>query len=146
MTRSCHSCEQNAADSLPPREEIWRSEHWRVAHAFDTALPGWLVVLATRHVVALDELPVAAAAELGLLLQRLTSAIRAVTGCEKTYVMMLGEAEGFSHLHIHVVPRVPDQPAELRGPRVFGLLGVAEVDQVNEEERDALAHRLRSHL
>lgn len=143
---SCLPCDQNAAVSLPPREEVWRSAHWRVAHAFDTALPGWLVVLATRHVVALDELVPEAAGELGRLLHRLTAALRATTGCEKTYVMMLGEAEGFSHLHVHVVPRMPGLPEELCGPRVFGLLGVDEADQVSPADRDALAHRLRELL
>jgi diadenosine tetraphosphate (Ap4A) HIT family hydrolase len=146
VTQPCLTCDQNAAESLPPREEIWRNEHWRVAHAFDTALPGWLVVLARRHVVALDELDSDAASELGRLLHQLTAALRAVTGCEKTYVMMLGEAEGFSHLHVHVVPRMPDLPEDLRGPRVFGLLGVEEEDRVTTDARDAVARALQRHL
>jgi diadenosine tetraphosphate (Ap4A) HIT family hydrolase len=142
----CLTCRHNSSIDQPIRDRIWRSEHWRVAHAFDTALPGWLVVLSRRHVVALDELEPEAAAELGPLLQRLTAALRATTGCEKTYVMMLGEAEGFSHLHLHVVPRMPDHPEDSRGARVFDLLGVDEEIRVCADARDTLAQRLQTHL
>lgn len=143
---ACVICTHNSAEVLPPREQVWRSEDWRVAHSFDTALRGWLVVMSSRHVSAFDELDQAATQELGTLLRELTAALRATTGCEKTYVMMLGEADGFSHLHIHVVPRMPDQPEEFRGPRVFGLLNVDEADRVSAEERDALARELQLHL
>ena len=99
-----------------------------------------------RHVAALDELDPTAAQELGLLLHSLSSALRATTGCEKTYVMSFGEAEGFSHLHVHVVPRMADHPEELRGPWVFGLLGADEADQVSVQDRDVLARELRAQL
>jgi hypothetical protein len=46
-----------------------------------------------------------------------------VTGCEKTYVALFAEAEGFRHVHFHVTPRHADLDRGLRGPRVFGLLG-----------------------
>ncbi len=36
--------------------------------------------------------------------------------------MLYAEAEGFAHLHVHLVPRMPDQPEERRGPAVFGYL------------------------
>ena len=77
---------------------------WRVAHAFGTSLPGWLVVVPRRHVIALDELTAGEAADLGPLLRALTAAMRAVLGCGKTYVALFAEAEGFEHVHFHVVP------------------------------------------
>lgn len=42
-----------------------------------------------------------------------------MTGCQKTYVMLFTEAEGIAHLHVHVVPRMPDQPEDRRGPDVL---------------------------
>ena len=47
-----------------------------------------------------------------------------MVGCEKTYVALFAEAEGFSHVHFHVVPRMADLDPSLHGPRVFQLLGV----------------------
>ncbi|HTZ24987.1 MAG TPA: HIT family protein [Streptosporangiaceae bacterium] len=106
---------------LPPRERIYLGAHWRVAHASGTAQPGWLVVLPRRHVIALDELSRAEAAALGPVLRAATSALREVTGCAKTYVALFAEAEGFGHVHFHVIPRHADLDPQLRGPRIFAL-------------------------
>jgi diadenosine tetraphosphate (Ap4A) HIT family hydrolase len=73
-------------------------------------------------------------------------ALESVTGCVKTYLMQFSEAEGFSHLHLHLVPRMADQPESARGPRVFTYLGADEHRRVAEAERDAIALRLRAAL
>lgn len=122
------------------------TDHWRVAHAFDSSLPGWLVLLPTRHVTAFTELSVDAADELGGLVRRLSVSLERVTGCVKTYLMQFSEAEGFSHLHLHLVPRMADQPEDARGPRVFTYLGADERHRIPEPERDAVALRLRAAL
>lgn len=146
MTSGCYSCRQEDAAERPDREWAWASDNWRVAHAFDSALAGWLVLLPRRHVEALDELTVEEAAELGPLLRGLTAALRAETGAVKTYAILLAEAEGYAHLHVHVVPRLADQPADRRGPRIFGYLGAESADRVPVGEQDALARRLRARL
>jgi diadenosine tetraphosphate (Ap4A) HIT family hydrolase len=146
LVDDCFSCRNTADPAAPPRERVWRTEHWRVAHAVDSALPGWLVVLPVEHVTSLDRLAPEAAAELGGLLRDLTAALVRVTACLKTYVMLLAEAEGFSHLHFHVVPRASDLPEDLRGPRIFGLLGADEDHRVPEDEQDAVARSIRSVL
>jgi diadenosine tetraphosphate (Ap4A) HIT family hydrolase len=139
LADDCFSCSQEAAADLPPRERVVVTDHWRVAHAFDTSLPGWLVVAPRRHLLDLAELHPDAAAELGPLLTDLTRALQRTTGCMKTYVILLAEAEGFAHLHFHVVPRMPDQPADERGPRIFARLGRPEAERVPAPERDRLA-------
>jgi diadenosine tetraphosphate (Ap4A) HIT family hydrolase len=70
-------------------------------------------------------------------------------GATKAYVMFFAEAEGFEHLHVHVVPRMPDQPASERGPNIFSRLGgsvqlgAPELDRVSTVLRDELADVLR---
>jgi len=64
----------------------------------------------------------------------------------KTYVMLFAEAEGFGHLHVHLVPRMPNQPPESRGPAVFRHLGAGVEARVPDAEMDAVAHRLVAHL
>jgi diadenosine tetraphosphate (Ap4A) HIT family hydrolase len=149
MTRDpdCYSCRNDprAAD-LPPRERIAFDEHWRVAHATGTALPGWLVLVPRRHVTAIAELTGAEAAGLGAWQVRLSRALHAVTGCEKTYVAQFAEAAGFGHVHFHIVPRSPDLPSELRGPRVFQALGRGEEEAVPAERMDELALELMAEL
>lgn len=83
----CFCCEQETAVDLPARERVYVGDGWRVAHAFDTSMPGWLVALPRRHVTAMAELTDAEGAELGVLLVRLGRALERVTGCSKTYVM-----------------------------------------------------------
>jgi diadenosine tetraphosphate (Ap4A) HIT family hydrolase len=137
---TCLSCVNSAAPvDLPPRERVYVGPRWRVAHAFGTSLPGWLVMVPRRHVIALDELTAAEAADLGPLLRALTAAMRAVLGCSKTYVALFAEAEGFEHVHFHVVPRRPDLDLGLRGPRVFGHLGGDPAGHVSAEVMDQVA-------
>jgi diadenosine tetraphosphate (Ap4A) HIT family hydrolase len=106
-----------------------------------------LVVLPRRHVIALDELTAEEAADLGPLLRALTAALREVLGCSKTYVALFAEAEGFAHVHFHVVPRSPDLDQSLRGPRVFGLLGGDPAgylpDQVMDQAAASIGQALR---
>lgn len=144
--KACLSCRQEAAADLPPRERVLHTQHWRVAHAFDSGLPGWLVLLPTRHVVALDQLTEDEVVELGPILRELTAALRVVVGCQKTYVMLFAEAEGFEHLHFHVVPKMPDQPETLRGPRIFGMLGQPLSARVPTERMDEIAVAIGEHL
>ena len=142
----CFSCDVDGRPDPPPRERVWVSTHWRVAHAFNSALPGWLVMLPRRHVTAIAELGPDEAAELGPLLADLSRALGVVTGCVKTYVLQLAEAEGFSHVHFHVVPRAAEMPDDIRGPRVFSLLGGLEGEWVADDEQDRLALALAAEL
>ena len=145
-SKGCYNCQVNAQPDRTPRDDVVSTRHWRVAHAFDTDLPGWLILLPTSHITSIAALAPEAASELGPLLRDLSIALTAETGCLKTYVMQFSEAEGFAHLHFHLVPRMLDQPAEHRGPMVFAHLGHPESNRVTESARDALALRLRSRL
>lgn len=140
--RECISCIANVRPDLPPRDRVYASPRWRVAHAFGTSLPGWLVMIPRRHILALDELTLEESAELGPLLSDLTAALRQVLQCGKTYVALFSEAEGFEHLHFHVIPRSPDLNAAVLGPRVFGLLGGDPALHVPDFTRDQIAASL----
>lgn len=135
----CLSCDQYARlTELPPRDRIYLGTHWRLAHAW-SALPGWLVLISLRHVLDLAHLNHAEAAELGLILQQTSEALRVVTGCLKTYVMLFGEQPGFEHLHVHVVPRMADFEKRQLGSGVFEFLKQPEREWVPAEARDRLS-------
>jgi diadenosine tetraphosphate (Ap4A) HIT family hydrolase len=144
LRQGCYSCDQQAAPTLPPREDVVHTDHWRIAHAFNSTLPGWLVVLPTRHVLSFTDLSAAAADEMGGLVRRMSAALEQVTGCVKTYLMQFSEAEGFSHLHLHLVPRLPDQPHDARGPAVFSFMAADEGQWLPETRRDEVALALRA--
>lgn len=145
-TADCYSCSQETeAGKLPPRENIAADEHWRVAHAIGCALEGWLVLLPRRHVTSISELTDAEAQTLGVWQVRISRALHQVLGCQKTYIAQFAEAKGFSHVHFHVVPRSPDLPEELRGPRIFQLM-LPDRPPVTEQRMDEIARELHHHL
>lgn len=141
----CKTCELIARRDLgesPLWDNILRTDHWDVVHAYNTSLPGWLVLVARRHIEAIGELTDEEAAELGVLLRRVSAILREVTGCVKTYVMQFAEAEGHSHVHFHIVPRMADQPAERHSVGIFGYLGVPEEERVSDERMNGIAKRV----
>ena len=142
----CFACRNTAASDLPVRERILQTAHWRVVHAVGTGLPGWLVVVPTVYVTALADLEHAAAAELGTVLRDVSDALHAVVECVKTYVVLFAEAEGFGHVHFHVIPRMADQPDELRGPRIFQMLGLPPEASVADGEMERIGVTLRGKL
>jgi len=146
---TCKTCELIAArdaGTAPPWDRIIRTPHWDVVHAYDTSLPGWLVLVARRHIEALDALTEDEAAELGQLIRQVSAALRAVTGCAKTYVVQFAEAREHPHVHVHVVPRMPNQPRNRRGVRVFRYLGVPKRRRVSEATMNRIAAEIRTVL
>jgi diadenosine tetraphosphate (Ap4A) HIT family hydrolase len=143
---TCRACERLASSSPPPRDRVATTGRWQVAHAFNANLEGWCVALPTRHVESLDELDDQETEELGPLLRGVTAALRATVGCEKTYVLLLAESEGFHHVHFHVVPRGAALAPEFVGPRIFGMLNNPEKDVVATERMDELALGIRANL
>ena len=143
---TCDLVRRRDEGQAPLWDRIQRTAHWDLVHSYNTSLPGWLVLVARRHVAAIDELSDAEAAELGVLLRRVSAALRAVTGCAKTYVVQFAEQAEHPHVHFHVIPRMTDQPAERRGPGVFGYLGVPEAERVGEEQMNAIAAAIREFL
>lgn len=146
---NCHSCERIALRDSGDAEfwdNIFRSQYWDVVHSYNTSLPGWLVIIARRHIEAIDELTEEEAIELGLLIRNLSIALRSVTNCAKTYVVQFAEAAEHPHVHFHVVPRMADQPANRRGRKIFRCLGVPEEQQVSEESMNRMAEQIRPYL
>lgn len=85
--------------------------------AEDAAVPGWMIVAPVRHVEQWDGLSPREQADLGTLIGQVSEALRAETDAEKVYVSVF--AEVLAHLHVHVIARTADVPAEIRGPRIF---------------------------
>lgn len=143
---TCELVNRRDAGDVPLWDCIRRAQFWDLVHSYNTALPGWLVLVARRHVEAIDELTDDEAIELGRLVRRASIALREVTGCIKTYVIQFAEHEDHPHVHFHIVPRMADQPEDRRSVRVFGYLGVPEEERVSEDRMNEIAARVQSIL
>ncbi|MHB8629680.1 MAG: HIT family protein [Aggregatilineales bacterium] len=145
----CHTCELIArrnSGSAPLWDNIYRTPYWDVVHSFNTTLLGWLVLIARRHIAAVDEMTEAEAVELGQMIRRVSIALKEAIGCAKTYVIQFAEAAGHQHVHFHVVARMADLPEDFRGPLVFRYLGVPEDKRVSEAAMNELAVKVRQSL
>ena len=145
----CRTCElivRRDANSAPLWDCIYRTPLWDVVHSYDTALPGWLVLVARRHIESLDQLTDPEAVELGQLIHRTSFALKEVTGCVKTYVIQFAEKPEHSHVHFHIIPRMADQPENRHSIQVFGYLGVPEEERVSQEVMNIIAAKVRERL
>lgn len=144
--RGCLVCASNeGTERISPGPVIHRGDFWQIEHAYPTSLLGWLVIVLRRHAEALHELTGSEAAELGVLQRDVASALREELDCSKEYAFCLGEAPGFSHLHVHLVPRAPNLKESRRGIGIFGYLDGPE-DPVPAGEVGAFCERLATVL
>ncbi|SRR5258707_14262126 len=145
----CSTCDlirRRDANLAPLWDNIYRTQYWDVAHCNSTDLYGWLVLVARRHIAALDELTEDEAIEQGSLIRQLSIILKEFTGCLKTYVIQFAEHPDHQHVHFHIVPRMSDLPADQRGPGIFKHLGVPAEQRVSETAMNALALEIRRHL
>jgi len=117
-----------------------------VAHCYETALPGWLILIVRRHIESLDELTDSEAVELGRLITNISSALKEVTGCVKTYVLQFAESPQHPHVHFHIIPRMADLPENRRSIQIFRLLGVPEEERVGPDVMNSIALKVRKKL
>ena len=147
--KNCKTCELIArrdAGTAPLWDSIYRTRFWDVVHSYNTALPGWLVLVARRHIEAIDELTDEEAIELGVLLMQVSRALKEITGCLKTYVILFAEQAEHPHAHFHIIPRMADQPENRLGTKIFQYLGVSEEERVSEENMNEIALKVRKIL
>jgi diadenosine tetraphosphate (Ap4A) HIT family hydrolase len=146
ICKTCELIERRNQGAAPLWDCIYRTPFWDVAHCFDTALLGWLVLVARRHIASLDELTDPEAVELGRLIHHISSALKEVTGCVKTYALLFAEKPEHQHVHFHMIPRMADLPEEYRGTQISKYSGVPEEERVTPEAMNAIALKIRERL
>jgi diadenosine tetraphosphate (Ap4A) HIT family hydrolase len=144
--KSCQMLSLRDSGDAPLWDNIYRSSHWDLVHNYNTSLPGWLVVVARRHVASIAELTPAEAVELGRLLPLISQALQKAVGCQKTYVVQFTDHPQHPHVHVHVIPITADVPAERRGPGIFTYIGVAEKERVSEAAMNEIAAKIHDVL
>jgi diadenosine tetraphosphate (Ap4A) HIT family hydrolase len=145
----CGTCRANRGELAAPGGVVYEDRLWRAEHAIEPIpMVGWLVLKPLRHVESFADLTPEEAAAFGSIAHRLSGAMTRVLGAVKVYLCLFAEAEGFTHIHVHLIPRLPDVPRERRGPRVFEHLREA-IEQGNRgdvAEAARVAAAIRSAL
>ena len=107
---------------------------------------GWICIVTRRHIEAIDELTQIESLELGDLLRKVSIALKEIVKCSKTYVIQMAEAEGYNHVHFHVIPRMANLSEDYRSINIFKLCVVSERDRVSEELMNKFAIQMRRFL
>jgi histidine triad (HIT) family protein len=102
---------------------------------------GYVRAETKRHVPSFAELTQTEAQALGLLITRLSRALKCCTGADHVYVFFYGDH--VPHLHLHIFARYPGTPEEYWRERVGEWYGSPKG---GTEEITALCDRLRSSL
>ena len=95
-----------------PEEEplggyLHEDEHWYAYHApAERSVPGQIFVVSQRHFLDFAEMTTEEAASYGLILRRLTTAIKRAVQAERVYALVT--LEGIPHFHVWLIPRGPD--------------------------------------
>ncbi|HRQ42118.1 MAG TPA: HIT domain-containing protein [Chloroflexota bacterium] len=97
-------------------DEVLYVGHVQLPEGKAGAYLGHLMVEPKRHAPGLDDLTDREAQALGLMVTRLSRALKVSEGAEHVYALVLGDH--VAHPHIHLVPRYPGAPREYWGVRV----------------------------
>lgn len=151
---NCILCRGASADAELRRVEVWRDELWRLTASLVAEVPGFCYLEPVRHVPHITDLEGREAATFGVVLSRVSAALKQATGAELVYVYVFGG--GIPHLHVHLAPHTEgDALSEqmVRGPLVERRLpnGLTEYvsetfPPLREAEQRATAARVRDVL
>ncbi len=142
----CFVCRKHRGDVTIPGGAIYEDDliyagHAQIREGQTTAYLGYLMVEPKRHAPHLFDLTDVEAQALGLLIIRLSRALRDSEKAEHVYSFVIGDL--VPHVHIHVVPRYPGAPREYWGVRVDEW---PDAPHGGPDEMAAVCERLRTCL
>ena len=141
----CLSCKSLSGEKrISPGDIIYENASWQVEHAYPTGLACWLVIVLKEHKEAMHELSSCQSYDLISIIRRVTPILKKLTGCQKEYVLILGEAPGHQHLHVHIIPRAEDIPDEFKGVNIFQYLKVPQSQTIPGTEIQKLCLSLKN--
>jgi diadenosine tetraphosphate (Ap4A) HIT family hydrolase len=108
ITNGCLLCHVEEADLFFGRQRVWEDEYWRLSVVLRGAVVGFAHLEPHRHIPFITDLDGGEAATLGLVLARVSAALRVATAADKVYVYVFGDR--IPHLHFNLAPHMPDSP------------------------------------
>ena len=103
---TCTFCRIAAGDE--PAFRVWQDDAVCAFLDLRPLFPGHVLVVPTRHIATLADLPAEAIGPFFTFVQRIEAAVRAACAAQGTFVAMNNVvSQSVPHLHVHVVPRNP---------------------------------------
>jgi diadenosine tetraphosphate (Ap4A) HIT family hydrolase len=141
---SCSVCQKVSG---LPEPGLFENDLWQVrALEPPCPVPGWVLLLARRHVAGPALFDDAEAASLGPTLRHVQRVLLEVTGALRVYTAAMGESS--PHFHAHMVPRYAAMPRDAKGWSVFDLQRAAQTGEIEPlvEENSRVLEAYRAAL
>ncbi|HVV16477.1 MAG TPA: HIT domain-containing protein [Polyangia bacterium] len=132
-------CAVCASLTDPARQPpIFEDELWHLRHDdAPSALPGWLMLIARRHVGGPAHFDDREAHAFGPTLRHFSSLLEQETGALRIYTAALGESS--PHFHAHLVPRYAEMPRDAKAWAAFDLQRAARAGEIPAADPEAVA-------
>ena len=140
----CFFCDTLGSSEPPEGGWVYESDRFRAFAIPTNPVAGWLCLLTVRHAEGLDGLDDEESRELGVAIQRISSAMVDVTGRPATYMFAMPERVRHFHLAMGSAPETaPDEP---RGGPLLAKVLLKDPSLSDRPEALRLAAQLREVL
>jgi histidine triad (HIT) family protein len=144
QTAGCFICQKHRGAIALPGGALYEDHLVYAGHVRADQRPvylGHLMAELKRHAPGLAEQMNEEAQALGLLVARLSRALKASEGAEHVYLFVFGDQ--VPHLHLHLFPRYPETPQAYWGLRIADW---PDAPRSEAAEVAAVCERLRTYL
>ncbi|WP_456278898.1 HIT family protein [Bacillus sp. AK128] len=141
----CFICNKHNGTIKVAGNSIFEDEYIYVGHIDNNGKPnylGHLMIDLKRHVPTLADMKPEEAKAFGVIMARLSKALKEVEKAEHVYALVSGNA--VPHLHMHLVARYPNTPEQYWGP--FAVYDSPNARMGEENEVVELCNRIKVYL
>ena len=145
MGESCFICSKHAGKTETSGVMIYENEYVYVGHIDSNGKPNYLghiMIDLKRHVPTLADLTMEEAKAFGVIMARVSKALKESEKAEHIYSLVSGNS--VPHLHMHLVARYPNTPEEYWGP--WAVYDWKEAPMGDNNDVIKLCNRLKEYL
>ncbi|KAB2334712.1 HIT family protein [Cytobacillus depressus] len=145
MGEDCFICKKHKGELQTSGTVIYEDEYLYVGHIDSEGKPnylGHLMIDLKRHFPTLAELNPEEAKALGMMMAKVSKAVKETENAEHIYAVVSGNA--VPHLHMHLVARYPDTPEQYWGP--FAVYDSPNARMGDNSEVIELCNRIKTFL
>ncbi|MFD1739622.1 HIT family protein [Bacillus salitolerans] len=145
MTESCFICDKHRGNINTAGIMIYEDEYVFVGHIDRGGKPnyiGHIMIDLKRHIPTLAEMTMEEAKVLGVVMARVSKALKETEKAEHVYALVSGNS--VPHLHVHLVARYPNTPEEYWGP--MEVYDWADAPMGSNDEVIKICKRIKGYL
>ncbi|HYK72343.1 MAG TPA: HIT family protein [Pseudoneobacillus sp.] len=145
MSQNCFICNKHNGSIQTAGSAIYEDDLVYVGHIDRAGKPNYLghiMIDLKRHVPTLAEMNPEEAKAFGIIMARVSRALKETEKAEHVYAVVSGNS--VPHLHMHVVARYPHTPQEYWGP--FEVYDAPNAPMGDNQKVVELCHRMKDFL